>query len=229
MLLPLLLAAMAMVDVPLGADGESHEVFVSSHAGSDDDGSAGTQSSPFRTLTAAQRWVRARAPTMSRDITVHLTAGEHPVGEGLVLGAADSGRNGHKVVFRGAPGGASVISGAIDLLSGDWNRSGEVATHAVPCGTKSRQLYRDDERVPRARSPGEFAVFDGDVQATATGYVTSDARMAGWKTVQGLEFVYPRTLANGSEVYKTWTEHRIAVDAVEKVGEKLHVTMRQPA
>ena len=68
------------------------------------------------------------------------------------------------------------------------------------------------------------------MQATAAGYITSDTRMASWPSVQGLEFVYPRTLANGSELYKTWTEHRIAVDHVEEASDgKLHVSMRQPA
>ena len=37
-------------------------------------------------------------------------------------------------------------------------------------------------------------------------------------------------LANPKSItISAWTEHRIAVDAVEKVDGKLHVTMRQPA
>jgi hypothetical protein len=163
-LLSAVLQTAGSTGVLLEAGSHPHEVFVSSRGGSDAD--AGTQAAPFKTLARAQHWVRSRSRALSRNITVHLAAGEHLVDSdvGLILTAADSGRDGRKVVWRGASTGRSVISGAM-RLSGEWNRSsGGVATTAVPCGTRSRQLYRDDMRVPRARSPGEFQVFEGDVQ-----------------------------------------------------------------
>ena len=164
-------------------------------------GGAGRAASPhtpvFRSLARVQSWLVARREVPGDTVTVHLAAGEHLLldRKPLTLTPEVVGRTA-AVLFRGPAGGeAAVISGAIQLPV--WTPLAHwrgVASSSVPCGTMSRRLTRDDRRVPRARSAGEFRVFDGAVTATATGYLTADTRMADWATVRGVEFVYPRTL-----------------------------------
>jgi hypothetical protein len=237
----------------------SFHIFVDPRSGSDAAAAAGGGTSnstdsggvllgtapvtPFRSLARAQDWVRDAVTTsasasaaMLTAVTVHLAAGDYYLGSPLVFTRADSpgGLSSAPVVtYRGprAGEGEAVISGA--LLLGQWKQTevkGVVST-VIPCGIRSRQLYRGEERVPRARSAGEYGVFHGAVTQTATGYITSDTSMGNWETVEGLEFVYPRTLANGTGLYKTFTESRVGVSRVERTpdGRSLNVTMIQPA
>jgi hypothetical protein len=193
----------------------------------------------FRSLADVQSWLAARSRReLSDTVVVRLAAGEHLLldSKPLSLTPAVVGRAAG-VLFRGPEPGASgggteppaLISGAIALPV--WTPLAQgLASSTVPCGTVSRRLTRDDRQVPRARSAGEFRVFDGTVTATTTGYLAADTRMADWATVAGVEFVYPRTLSNGTNLYKSFTESRVGVAAVEKTAEgMLNVTMRQPA
>src|SRR5207248_4247931 len=64
-----------------------------------DDGNPGSRAAPVRTLQRAQALVRGLNQNMSADVTVVLEDGFYRLTQPLSLTAADSGTNGHNVVW----------------------------------------------------------------------------------------------------------------------------------
>src|SRR2546421_11278371 len=64
-----------------------------------DDANAGTITAPFKTLQHARDVVRTVNSTMSGDINVYLRGGNYPVSSTIDFTSADSGTNGHRVVY----------------------------------------------------------------------------------------------------------------------------------
>src|SRR5215472_6914397 len=72
---------------------------------SGNDANSGISSSqPVRTLQRAQQLVRGMNGDLSGDLTVVLADGYYRLTSPLTLTAADSGGNGHNVVWTAAPG-----------------------------------------------------------------------------------------------------------------------------
>ncbi len=90
---------------------------------SGNDRNPGTKDQPVRTLQHARDLVRRLNQKMSADITVYLSGGVHRLTEPLALDPADSGMNGHNVIYTAAADERPVISGAA------WDRG---QSHAVP-------------------------------------------------------------------------------------------------
>lgn len=61
-------------------------------------------------LLQAKSSVEGLSGNMTGDIVVQLAGGTYRLSAPLVLGAADSGRNGHTVVWQAAPGVNPVLS-----------------------------------------------------------------------------------------------------------------------
>jgi len=66
---------------------------------------------PTDELSSVLKAVRKAVPTMDRDLTVTFRGGDYYLEQPLVLDAAFSGRNGHRVVFRSSPGERAVLHG----------------------------------------------------------------------------------------------------------------------
>ncbi|MFM9442399.1 ricin-type beta-trefoil lectin domain protein [Streptomyces acidiscabies] len=85
-------------------------------------------------LPAAQAAVRSLNGAMSDDIVVELAGGVHRLSTPLRMTAADSGNNGHRVVWRAAPSARPVISGwsVADAGKNIWRADvdGAIATRA---------------------------------------------------------------------------------------------------
>ncbi|SFD62718.1 hypothetical protein SAMN05216378_0717 [Paenibacillus catalpae] len=68
---------------------------------------------PFRTIGRAQEAVRAAiAEGMSADVVVAVREGTYETDETLYMTEADSGRDGHQVVYRNYPGEYPILSAA---------------------------------------------------------------------------------------------------------------------
>lgn len=74
----------------------------------------GSITNPFTSLDQAQAAIRTRlaARPQFRDIVVNIRGGTYELGGALAFTAADSGRNGHIVTWRAAPGETPVFSGS---------------------------------------------------------------------------------------------------------------------
>ncbi|SHM86832.1 ricin-type beta-trefoil lectin domain protein [Actinacidiphila paucisporea] len=117
-------------------------------------------------VTQAKSSVEAIDGNMSGDIVVQLAGGTYRMSSPLVLGSADSGSNGHQVVWQAAPGQSPVLSGGQQVTG--WtvkDASNNIYSASVPGGADSRQLYVDGALAPRAA----ISLARSDVNITSSG------------------------------------------------------------
>lgn len=78
------------------------------------DNPTGAATNPFHSLEEAQTTIRARlaAGPQRRDIVVNIADGTYELDGPLTFTGADSGKNGHTVTWRAAPGATPVFSGS---------------------------------------------------------------------------------------------------------------------
>jgi hypothetical protein len=128
-------------------------------------GSSCSTSEPC-SLTQAKASVEAANDSMTGDIVVQLADGTYRLSDPLTLGAADSGSDGHTVVWQAAPGANPVLSGGQQVTG--WSlkdATNNIYAASVPTGTDSRQLYVDGALASRAAIP----ISRNDVKITSTG------------------------------------------------------------
>ena len=203
--------ALALWLAPIPALAAAQQAFYVSPAGND--GNAGTEESPFQSLAKARDAVRAIAGAMNSDIVVVLRGGTYRLENTFVLEAADSGANGHSVVYRNQPGEVPVLSGGRKITgwaadaAGRWKARADLGDF--------RQLYVNGVRAVRAKGgPLPGAALHGQ-----DGYKTSNAQMAEWRNQSDIEFCY----------HVVWTWTRCKVKSVERQGNDTIVTMQQPS
>lgn len=123
----------------------------------------GTQNNPFLTIGRAQTAVRevlAEPGSLASDVIVNVGGGTYELPTTLDFGPADSGRDGHAVIYRAATGEEAVISGGRGVT--DWTPVADSGLFLDPgvqlwkasvgLGVDTRQLYIDGERGVRAES-----------------------------------------------------------------------------
>ena len=184
----------------------------------------GTAAQPVRTLPHARDMVRTMNRNMTGDIVVNLEAGTYRLTRPLELTPADSGTNGHDVIYQAVSGAKVVISGAVRITR--WrliNKTKNLWAADVPAVLhNTRQLYINGVRALRTR--GRLPVA---VRTTATGYIAASAVMAHWKNQSDIDFVY--TGGNGlwsqpSLGLGPWTQPQCPVKSI--VGRI--ISMAQP-
>ncbi|MFG3438855.1 right-handed parallel beta-helix repeat-containing protein [Nonomuraea sp. NPDC047897] len=181
-----------------------------------DDSASGTLEQPFATLDRARRAAR----DLTGEIVVRLRAGTHLLAAPLELTEADSGRDGHRVVYEpfghGTPGQEDVVVSGGRTISGWQERDGVWSAEVGDLDT--RQLHVDGRRAERAGIEG----LPGEVTITETGYTTDSTAPLDWPSPADVEFVH-------RGVYP-WTEARIGVASVSRDGTgQTVITMVQPA
>ncbi|MCW2884481.1 MAG: hypothetical protein JWL58_1343, partial [Streptosporangiaceae bacterium] len=158
-------------------------VYVSPTLGQDQ--GAGSAAHPFKTLEEARDHIRLINRNMQRDIHVQLLDGTYTLTSTFQLTSADSGTNGHRIVYEAAPGAHPVINGGTNVTGWtlDDAAHGVYKTHVGNIDT--RQLYVDGELETRARSGKNPPGFT----KTSTGYTITDTSMDNWKNQSNLEVV----------------------------------------
>lgn len=148
-----------------------------------DDGNAGTLQSPFATIQHARDVVRTRiAGGMTEDITVHLGAGNYFIDTPVVFDDQDAGRNGHTIIYQGAPNLGARIYGGRRITGWTPVNDTEYAV-TVPDLQQHYTLYENDE----AANGGIFHIF-------------ADAPAGNWRK-NGTQLIYhPRTLPIADQV-----------------------------
>ncbi|HEX2959464.1 MAG TPA: hypothetical protein VHO70_21700, partial [Chitinispirillaceae bacterium] len=110
-----------------------------------DDRNSGSESAPFKTITAARDALQAINSTMSGDIIVYLRGGTHSVSSTITFKPQDSGKNGHRIYYRAYPGETPVISGSVKVTG--WTlHDGNIYKASLNRTTKLRNLYVNDKR-----------------------------------------------------------------------------------
>ncbi len=183
-----------------------------------DDRNPGSQAAPVRTAQRAQALARALTPNMTADVTVVLADGFYRLTSPLALGTADSGTNGHNVVWTADTGAQPVLAGSIQVIGWQQMSAGSpIWVAQAPAGLKTRQLYVNGKRAARAHG----SLPNSLTGQNSTGYSGGGTTMAGWRNPSGakpqLEFLYRGGLG-------AWTEPRCPVAGFS--GDA--VTMAQP-
>jgi hypothetical protein len=169
------------------------------------DGNPGTAAAPVQTVQRAQALVRGLNTSMSADVTVVLADGFYRMSSPLTLTAADSGTNGHNVIWTADRGARPVLAGSAQITGWSKISSGSAIWVAqAPAGIQTRQLYVNGERAARANG----ALPNSLTGQNSTGYSGGGSAMAAWRNPSGvspqLEFVYRGGLG-------AWTEPRCPV------------------
>jgi hypothetical protein len=158
-------------------------VYVSPSSGGND--GSGSASHPFRTLVQARDYVRKINRNMQRDINVELMSGTYTLSDTFQLTGADSGTNGHRIVYQAAPGAHPVISGGTPVTGWTLADPAHNVYKAHVGNIDTRQLYVNGELESRARGANNPAGFT----KTSTGYTITDTSMDNWKNQSNLEVV----------------------------------------
>jgi len=181
----------------------------------------GTKTKPVHSLQRAQQRARGLATGMHSDVIVNLRGGTYTLSEPLKLSAADSGRNGHSVIYQayryGTPAqeqpvisGGRTISGwhRVDAARNIWSANvGDLDT---------RQLYVDGHRANRAVLAGGIP---GNVTATKDGYVTDSTAPQSWAKPQDMELIY---------MGYDWAQARCGIASITGNAQGSTITMDQP-
>jgi len=191
------------------------EVYVSP-TGSDTN--PGTAAAPVQTIGKAQALVRALNQNMTGDVKVVLEDGFYRMTSPLTLTAADSGTNGHNVIWTADTGARPVLAGSAQITG--WQRmsaNSPIWVAQAPAGLQTRQLYINGTRATRATGSLPNSLSGQD----STGYSGGGSAMAAWRNPSGakpqLEFVYRGGLG-------AWTEPRCPVASFSGAA----VVMAQP-
>jgi hypothetical protein len=192
---------------PVGGSPPSTISYYVSPTGSDS--ANGSFATPFQTLGKAQTVVRGVNGNMSGDIYVYLRGGTYTLGSALALTSADSGTNGHNVVWSGYPGDPlPTISGGMTITG--WSSVGGGIYKATGVTQNFRQLYVNGVRATRARSPNLGANYPAFVDID-TNDDTAIVRTADVPTFQNFTGVEMRT-------HLEWEEHSWRLTSVANQG-----------
>jgi F5/8 type C domain/Right handed beta helix region len=157
-------------------------------------------------LTGAKDFVRTKNLSMTGNIVVQLEGGTYFLTSTLKLEGADSGSNGHSIIYRAKPGARVQISGGQVLQN--WSESGGLLRTNVGA-LRFRALYSGDQPAVRSNEP--------DV-----GY----GRLNIWnKTSQAIE-IKPGDWPNPSDlsgvemlVQRHWNQHRLRLETAQLLND----------
>ncbi|MET8944834.1 RICIN domain-containing protein [Streptomyces sp. NPDC004542] len=161
-LLQTLLIATAVVLPAQSAHAADMNFYVDPTNGSDSNSGTSTASA-FKTIQHARDAVRAVNSDMSGDIVVNLRGGTYRLTSAVDFTTADSGSNGHTVVYQAYGSETPVISSAQTITG--WTPATDGQYKASVGSLDFRQLYVNGVRGTRARYPdvgSDFQLQSGD-------------------------------------------------------------------
>jgi len=202
-LLQTLLVATAVVLPAQAAHAADTSFYVDPANGSDSNSGTST-SAAFKTITKARDAVRAVNSGMSGDIVVNLRGGTYPLTSPVDFTTADSGTNGHNVVYKAYGSETPVVSGARSITG--WTSAGNDQYKASVGSLDFRQLYVNGVRATRARYPdvGSNFQLQGSDKTAQTLKVLS-SQMANWDHLSRVEMVLQLQWAENYLRLKSYT------------------------
>ncbi|MGW2487917.1 RICIN domain-containing protein [Streptomyces sp. NPDC001606] len=130
------------------------------------DTNPGTITAPFKTLQHARDVVRTVNDNMTGDITVYLRGGTYPVSSTIDFTSADSGTNGHHVVYAAYQNEKPVLDGGVQV-TGWTQHSGNIWKATLNRDDKLRALYVNGKRAQMASKTINSAGCYGTYSVTA--------------------------------------------------------------
>jgi len=164
------------------------------------DNNNGSISSPFQSIKKARDFLRNKTNPMTQDIIVHILGGTYILNETLEFNNADSGNNGHFIVYQGevTDTDRTIISGGKTVTG--WSQVGTNNIYQANIGNLySRQLYINGNKAIRAKSENNMGLIE-----TSKGYFSPCTDFSNWKNLKDVEIA--------SDMF--WKSYRIPVDTI---------------
>lgn len=124
---------------------------------SGNDAAAGTKDAPFKTITQAQKAVRAINGSMTGDIEVILREGTYVLPSTVNFTEADGGKDGHYVRYKAAEGERPLITGGMQITGWTIHDEANNIWKAEGVDGRFRQLYVNNRKAVRACFPNVIA------------------------------------------------------------------------
>lgn len=124
---------------------------------SGNDAAAGTKDAPFKTITQAQKAVRAINGSMTGDIEVILREGTYALPATINFDERDGGKDGHYVRYKAADGEKPLITGGMQITGWTIHDEANNIWKAEGVDGRFRQLYVNNRKAVRACFPNVIA------------------------------------------------------------------------
>ena len=124
---------------------------------SGNDAAAGTKDAPFKTITQAQKAVRAINGSMTGDVEVILREGTYVLPATVNFTEADGGKDGHYVRYKAADGEKPLITGGMQITGWTIHDEANNIWKAEGVDGRFRQLYVNNRKAVRACFPNVIA------------------------------------------------------------------------
>lgn len=217
--------AAAVVALAFATSAQAQTFFVAPNGS---DANPGTRALPFATIERAQQEVRQHTAAMTTNVTVQLREGTYALDEPLAFSEelGDSGRNGHKVVYKAYRYGTAAqedvtISGGIPISGWVREAPGSDVWRTEVGDLETRQLYVNGRRATRtALGTG----LPGNVTVTETGYETDSTAPQAWSNPEDIELAFHSEEA----WYSLFNEPRCGVASITGDSSGSVITMDQP-
>ena len=121
------------------------------------DSNKGTKDAPFKTITQAQKAVRAINGSMTGDIEVILREGTYVLPATVNFSEADGGKDGHYVRYKAADGEKPLITGGMGITGWTIHDEANNIWKAEGVEGSFRQLYVNNRKTVRACFPNVIA------------------------------------------------------------------------
>lgn len=157
----------------------------------------GSLSKPFSNLVDAKAAVQNVTGQMSQNITVHIADGLYILDAPLNFTGADSGQNGHTVIWQ-ATGENAIVSGGVQVTG--WklvNGSSNIYSAKVTKGLLSRNLFVNGWAANYARR----MIKRGDFQFTNTSIDWTSSQYDWLMTTPGIENAEIRAINSFTDRY----------------------------
>ena len=190
------------------------------------DSNKGTKEAPFKTITQAQKAVRAINGTMTGDIEVILRDGTYQLPATVNFTEEDGGKDGNYVRYKAADGETPLITGGIPMSGWTIHDEKNNIWKVEGVDARFRQLYVNNKKAIRARMPnlknnGDHNFFRlNKVDSTGSAFLlnSSDVKSTDWKNPKKVEI----------HLMIAWAESILRLDKISSQGNALKFEPQDP-
>jgi len=196
------------------------QIYVSASAKTTGNGSAAR---PYKTIEEAVAAVRKVNSNMRGDIVVNILPGEYVIDKKIELTAADSGKNGYNVIYKGTDvNNKPLIFGGTRLTGWQEHENGVWKTKADNFD-EIRQLYINGFNAQRARSKYIYTFSDSYDDPETQDYLLDGYGISKLNIPDITKPKYAELVYN-----QLWTQQRVPVKKIVDGGDKWWYVFDQP-
>lgn len=151
------------------------------------DSNNGTETAPFESIQKAKLAAgESLVPNPNQNIFINILPGNYELQETLEFDSSDSPDDGYYVTYQkwDIKKGEVLISGGSEITNWTLHDPVKNIWKANVGATYSRQLYKGNTKLKRARSEDNMGLFE-----TKTGYFSACTDFSTWENIQDMEIV----------------------------------------